>query len=274
MDRRNLCADFEYGEYFNAEEILFRFLAISKLSENSENPDDKLNILRLSGGELFLTPELIYYIVEAIKNIGLENKIYLWLDCNLATGDFFWKYLKKNQIEEIKNFQNLGICVCYKGFDEESFTENTGADHEFFNEQFKMHRRLLEEGFDVYSYIYPVSVFPINYFGDIPYKVNQFIKRFQKEVSYYGVLRMAMPLIKPYKANEKYVTPEKEKMLSMQQAVQKIWNDILASIYPAHCFFSRAHCVSSPNFPLLLRQEDLKEQITKNENVYSRKSFF
>lgn len=251
-DRRNLDANIEYGNYFSAEEILLHFLAASKISENSEKPDDKLNILRLSGGEVFLVPEIIYHVIKTINEIGLKNKIYLWVDCNLATGDFFWKYLKKSQLEKIKNFKNLGICVCYKGFDEKSFEENTGASGEFFGEQFKMHRHLLEEGFDVYSYIYPVSVFPINSYGDIPYKISEFVKRFQKEVSYYGALRMAMPLINVYNANKNFISAEKEKVLAEQKTIQRIWNDILANHYPPHYFYSAAHCVSGPNFPLLL----------------------
>lgn len=164
----------------------------------------------------------------------------------------------------MKNFKNLGICVCYKGFDEESFMENTGASGEFFGEQFKMHRRLLEEGFDVYSYIYPVSVFPINSYGDIPYKVGEFIKRFQKEVSYYGALRMAMPLINVYNANKNFISAEKEKILAEQKTVQRLWNDVLTSFYPPHCFYSQAHCVSDPNFPLILRQEGLEKQHGKD----------
>jgi uncharacterized Fe-S cluster-containing radical SAM superfamily protein len=222
-DARNLCADHRYGEYFTPDQILLHFLSASKKYEYSKNPDEKINILRLSGGEVFLVPELIYWIIEDIFSLNLQDRIFLWIDCNLSTGDFFWKYLSKSQIKRIRNFKNLGICCCYKGFDEESFYYNTGADPVFFGEQFKMHRRLFEEGLDVYSYIYPVSIFPIESDGHAKSKIDNFIGLMQKEVSYFSPLRMAVPAIKIYSANENRITAEKRKILSYQDKIRNLW---------------------------------------------------
>lgn len=95
VDRRNLDANIEYGNYFSAEEILLHFLAASKISENSEKPDDKLNILRLSGGEVFLVPEIIYYVINTIKKSGWKIKFIFGWTVIFLLEIFFGNILKK-----------------------------------------------------------------------------------------------------------------------------------------------------------------------------------
>lgn len=218
VDDVNRCADLSSGEYYSAEEILMQFLIWSKKTYNSADPDEKLNILRLSGGEVFIIPEIIIWTIDAIKKLDLQDYIYVWVDSNLSTDDFYWKYLSDTQREKIRNFRNMGFCGCYKGIDGRSFFETTGADPSFFDNQFKMHRRLLDEGLDVYSYLYLV-INPEN----IEERLASFIDRLEIQVDNYAPLRMATPPIKNYSPTIKRLTPFREELIKNQPAVMEIW---------------------------------------------------
>lgn len=223
VDRVCNSANPKYGQYFTAEEYLTQFLVESRKHQNSTNPDLKLNILRISGGEVFIVPEIILWMVEAIEKFKLENHIYVWVDCNLCTADFYWEYLSPEQRSKIKNFKNLGVCVCHKGFDRETFFENTQAAPEFFDEQFKLHKRLIDEGLDVYSYLYPVASSTHN----LRKRLAVFIDRLRKEVHEYAPLRMVTPPIKAYGPTQKRLNPGREKALANQWLAMRIWKEEL-----------------------------------------------
>lgn len=237
VDRVCNSANPKFGKYFSAEEYLTQFLIESRKHQNSVNPDLKLNVLRISGGEVFIVPEIIFWIVEAIEKFKLENHIYVWVDCNLVTGDFYWKYLTQEQREKIRNFKNLGVCVCHKGFDRKTFHENTKAAPEFFDEQFKMHRRLIDEGLDVYSYLYPVTSSTHN----SRKRLTTFMDRLQEEVSECAPLRMATPPIKVYGPTTKRLTPEREKALENQWKAMKIWKEELLKRFSSSELAQKPH---------------------------------
>lgn len=221
VDRRNISANPKYGKYVSAEEYLVQFLIESRKYQNSIHPDLKLNILRISGGDPFIVPEFIVWMIEAIEKFGLEDYIYVLVDSNLSTGNFYWKYLTRTQREKIRNHRNIGFCGCYKGFDEESFTEICGAAPEFFSEQFKMHRRLIDEGLDVYTYLYPLT------YSDqkLKERIVSFIERLQKEVNEYAPLRLTTPYTKIYSPTSTRLTPERERALKLQYEAIKIWKE-------------------------------------------------
>lgn len=237
VDRIANGANPKYGKFLSAEEYLNQFLVESKRFQNSTTPERKLNILRISGGEVFLVPEIIFWTVEAIEKLGLEDFIYLWVDCNLSTGDFYWKYLTSKQRERVKNSRNLGVCICYKGFDRETFSENTGAAPEFFDEQFKMHRKLIDESLDVYSYLYPVTSSVHN----LRKRLASFMDRLQEEVSKYAPLRMATPPIKIYGPTEKRLNSEREKALKNQWDAMEIWKEELKKRFAPELIALKPH---------------------------------
>ncbi|PIR01727.1 MAG: hypothetical protein COY73_03625 [Candidatus Nealsonbacteria bacterium CG_4_10_14_0_8_um_filter_37_14] len=227
VDRVCNSANPKYGRYFSAEEYLKQFLVEKRKNQDSPNLDLRLNILRISGGEVFIVPEIIVWMVQALEEFKLEDYIYVWVDCNLVTGDFYWKYLTAKQREKIRNFKNLGVCVCHKGFDRQTFHENTRAAPEFFDEQFKLHRRLIDEGLDVYSYLYPVTISTDN----LRKRIATFMDKLREEVSEYAPLRMATPPIKVYGPTKKRLTPEREKALENQWKAMEIWKEELQKRY-------------------------------------------
>lgn len=243
VDRVCNSANPKYGRYFTAEEYLTQFLVESRKNQNSAIPELKLNILRISGGEVFIIPEIILWMAEAIEKFKLEDYIYVWVDCNLCTGDFYWRYLTPEQREKIRNFKNLGVCVCYKGFDRKTFHENTKATPEFFDEQFKLHRRLIDEGLDVYSYLYPIAGSTYN----LRKRLASFMDRLQWEISYYAPLRMATPLIKVYSPTQKRLNPEREKALKNQRLAMEIWKEELQKRFTHEELTLRPHEIQVKN---------------------------
>ncbi len=219
VDDINKSANPKYGKFFSAEEILMEFLAESRKTSFITDPNKKVNILRISGGDPFLVPEIIVWIIEALEKFGLEDYVYLWVDTNLSTGTFYWKYLSLWQKEKIRNFKNIGFMGCYKGCDEESFIKTCGASPEFFKEQFLMHRRLIEEGLDVYSYYYPLIYSSKN----LKKRLSKFMDRLQEEVNLYAPLRLTTPETKVFYPTKLRMNPEREKSLNIQFEAIKIW---------------------------------------------------
>ena len=155
-------ADPKLGEYFSAEEIINHF---STAKENSKEP---MNIVRISGGNPTIVPEIIGDIYKEIKNRQLD--VYLWIDSNLSTP----KYLE-NLGDEIKNIlkqKNVGVAGCFKGISENDFAIITGAAPEYYEEQFKTAKWFLNCGTDFYVYL-PALV----YGNNIEEKLKTFIER-------------------------------------------------------------------------------------------------
>jgi len=221
VDDKNKSAKSCYGKFFSAEEILTEFLIESRKAQFLTEPDRKVNILRLSGGDPFLVPEIIIWTIEAVEKLSLQDYLYLWVDTNLMTGDFYWKYLTEQQRNKIKKFENIGFMGCYKGYDEESFTKTSGAAPEFFKEQFEMHQRLLDEGLDVYTYLYPLVY---SEYSDLELKrrILKFIAQLQK-IDFYAPLRLTTPYTKIYSPTETRLIREKKLALKVQYRAIKIW---------------------------------------------------
>lgn len=109
-------------------------------------------ILDLSGGQPDLVPEWVLWTVDELRARSLESLVYLWSDDNLS-NDYLWRFLSRQELRRLAGYPNYGRVGCFKGFDEESFCFNTGAEPALFYEQFSLMRRLVDDGFDVYGYI-------------------------------------------------------------------------------------------------------------------------
>jgi uncharacterized Fe-S cluster-containing radical SAM superfamily protein len=109
-------------------------------------------VIDLSGGQPDLVPEWVPWTMRVLRDRGLEGSVYLWSDDNLS-NDYFWQYLRTEDLDLIRSFRGYGRVGCFKGFDQESFGFNTSAQPELFDRQFDLLGRLIALGIDVYAYV-------------------------------------------------------------------------------------------------------------------------
>ena len=136
-----LSANHKHASWLSAAELLDLHL---------DQPDPP-RVIDLSGGQPDLTPEWVPWMIQEIKFRGLEKEIYVWSDDNLST-DYFWRSLSDSEIDLVGSADNYGRVCCFKGFDEGSFSFNTLAEESLFSQQFKLFRRFVDLGIDVYAY--------------------------------------------------------------------------------------------------------------------------
>ena len=103
-----LSANPEHSQWVTARELIDLYL---------EQPG-RPAVIDLTGGQPDLTPEWVPWMIREIQTRGLENDVYLWSDDNLST-DYFWRYLRDDDIELLRDAKNYGRVACFKGFDEE-----------------------------------------------------------------------------------------------------------------------------------------------------------
>src|SRR5690606_2714623 len=98
------------------------------------------------------TPEWVPWMIEALKEKGLDNKVFLWSDDNLS-NDYFFRFLSKPQIDSILSYKMYSRVCCFKGIDEKSFQINTKEQPDLFHNQFKIFKKLFDLDIDLYGYI-------------------------------------------------------------------------------------------------------------------------
>lgn len=206
----------ESGRFFTAREILFYFLVAARKAQFTP---EKLNILRISGGEPMLVPEIIVWLIKEIKNLELQNLIYLRVDTNLIP-DFYFTKLIEEQRKLIREFPNVGFTGCYKGIDEFEFWKNTKADPKFLSWQFKIHRRYLDEGLDFPAYLVPL----FHNHKNLEERIKRFINIFCKEVGEKELKNLWLLEIHGYYPSTKErLTPERKRAIETQEKVKEIW---------------------------------------------------
>lgn len=150
------------GEYFSAKEMIGYFLSAKKESK------EPMNVIRISGGNPTIVPEIIVDIYSEIKNQNLN--VYFWIDSNLSTS----KYLKnlEEDLKNILNKKNVGVVGCFKGVSKEDFSLLTGVELDYYQEQFETAKWFLKQKTDFYVYL-PALV----YEDDIEKKLTVFMER-------------------------------------------------------------------------------------------------
>lgn len=155
-------------------ENLSRWVAPEELVELFEAAECKADLIDLSGGQPDLTPEWIPWMMDALTDAGLRDKVYLWSDDNLS-NDYFWQHLNNSQIRQIAEYPMYGRVACFKGIDPASFSFNTMAEPTGFEKQFEYFARLLETGMDIYAYV----TFTVPDDKDLHSKISSFVDRLQ-----------------------------------------------------------------------------------------------
>ncbi|MGO8750803.1 MAG: hypothetical protein ACLQNE_33045 [Thermoguttaceae bacterium] len=129
-----------------------RWVTADELIDLYLREPERPSVIDLSGGQPDLVPEWLPWTMRALRERGLEGRVYLWSDDNLS-NDFFWRYLSEPDLDLISSFRGYGRVGCFKGFDTSSFAFNTAAAPELFDRQFELLGRLIRFGLDVYGYV-------------------------------------------------------------------------------------------------------------------------
>jgi uncharacterized Fe-S cluster-containing radical SAM superfamily protein len=209
-----------FGKFFSPKEILNYFLSAKSRSK------EPMNVIRITGGEPTIIPEIIVDIYNEIEKRDL--KIYIWIDTNLSMT----KYLEniESDLKNIMKKRNVGVVGCFKGFCKEDFSILTGAEPKFYDKQFEAAKLFLDWKTDFYVYL-PALI----YNDDVEKKAKGFVQRLQ-ELNKNLPLRVEMLIIKNYpgavinireKANQGRPMPTID-----QKLVFDLWyNKLLPKLY-------------------------------------------
>jgi uncharacterized Fe-S cluster-containing radical SAM superfamily protein len=211
----------ELGKFFSPKEIIDNFLLIRKKSEIP------MNVLRITGGEPTIIPEIIFDIYNELEKRDM-NDIYLWIDTNLSTT----KYLEKTEgnLKDLMKKRNVGIVGCFKGLSKEDFSIITGAEPKFYEQQFDTTKLFLDWKTDFYIYLPALA-----YKNNIEQKTREFISRL-RELNKNLPLRVEMLIIKDYPGALKNIKLKEKEGRSMpktdQRDVFELWyNKLLPESY-------------------------------------------
>jgi uncharacterized Fe-S cluster-containing radical SAM superfamily protein len=174
-------ANQSFGKFFSAKEIVDNFLSAKSKSE------EPMNVIRLTGGEVTIIPEIIVDVFNEIERRDLS--IYMWIDTNMS-GTPYLEALE-GEVKSILK-KNVGVVGCFKGVADEDFSMITGSKQEFYESQFEVAKRFLSWGTDFYLYL-PALVYGKNFSS----KMDVFIERLRK-MSTNLPLRLEMLIIKQY----------------------------------------------------------------------------
>jgi uncharacterized Fe-S cluster-containing radical SAM superfamily protein len=129
------------GQWLTSRELVERYAAV----------EDRPPMIDLTGGQPDIVPEWTPWMMQALRQAGLEGSVYLWSDDNLS-NDYFWQFLDDPTRRMMVEYAGYGRVCCFKGFDATSFAFNTEAAPALFDRQFDLFARLLSTGLDLYAY--------------------------------------------------------------------------------------------------------------------------
>jgi uncharacterized Fe-S cluster-containing radical SAM superfamily protein len=213
-----LSANPKYSEFKSAAELLDLYL------KESNRPA----IIDLSGGQPDLVPEWTVWMLEELEARGLSKEVFVWSDDNLS-NDFLWRFLSGANLKVIAESPNYARVGCFKGFDPDSFGFNTSAEPSLFFEQFKLMRRLVLTGFDVYGY----ATFTSSSTKDVRARVREFVDRLQTEVHEFFPLRTIPLRIRKFTPMLHRHEPGQGIALEVQEEAAKAWCEELESRFDA-----------------------------------------
>jgi uncharacterized Fe-S cluster-containing radical SAM superfamily protein len=210
VDYSLLSANPKHSEFKTAKDLVDLYL-------NTENPPP---IIDLSGGQPDLVPEWSLWMADEIHKRNLNQNIYIWSDDNLS-NDYLWKYLTKTEIKRLVSYKNYGRVGCFKGFDKESFSFNTTAEPTLWKKQFKIMRRLVETGFDMYGYVTLTSSNTKSIFS----KMINFVDMLQEKVHPNFPLRTVPLKILEFTPTVHRMNDQHYKAIEVQNEAVSIWNE-------------------------------------------------
>jgi uncharacterized Fe-S cluster-containing radical SAM superfamily protein len=142
------------SEPLTSEDIVDRFL----IQRTTDYRNDKhSNVLRITGGEPFLLPELIVECLRIIRKRGLEEDVFVWTETNLEPfmgkpGEAFMDLEENKRIlDELSNFKNFLVHPCFHGLDQSEFKMITSRGENIsLDDQVDAIKRLFDANIDIY----------------------------------------------------------------------------------------------------------------------------
>jgi hypothetical protein len=117
---------------------------------------------------------------------------------------------------------------CFKGFDDHSFSFNTGAAPELFSSQFRLMKRLVAAGFDVYGY----ATFTSDQDEKLVARMSDFVDRLQSEVHPLFPLRTVPLRIVEHTPTRPRMGPEHRRAVAIQHDAVAAWTNELNKRFP------------------------------------------
>jgi len=130
------------GNFFSSKEIIEHFIKAREKSKES------INVLRITGGEPTIIPEIIIEVYDKLEKI---SGTYLWIDTNLSIAKNLLKF--ESDLKDIMRKKNVGVVGCFKGFCKEDFSIVTGVKPEFYETQFETAKIWIDWKTDLYTYL-------------------------------------------------------------------------------------------------------------------------
>jgi uncharacterized Fe-S cluster-containing radical SAM superfamily protein len=153
-------------EYVSASDIVDAFLSQREMDEAKGR---KTNVLRVSGGEPFLSPDLILQILKYLRMKDLSDEIFVWTETNLSPflkDDGSSKSLVEEWVDlrELATYDNLAVHPCLHGISPSNYHHITQCDPYYFDGLLSGLDMLVKLRFDVYptigSNVSPPSMIP------------------------------------------------------------------------------------------------------------------
>lgn len=202
------------SRWVTAEELVRMYLLL---------PDEsRPAVIDLSGGQPDLVPEWTLWMLDAVRDAGLDRQIYLWSDDNLS-NDYLFRFVKDHDISRLAAAPNYGRVGCLKGFDADSFAFNTAAPAEHFDRQFTLLKRLWGTQIDLYCY---ATFTTPNLPCDPVSTMNRFLDRLQ-HIAVHLPLRLIPLKIATFGPVHARMRPAHHEALIHQQSMVEAWQQAL-----------------------------------------------
>jgi len=140
------------SDYYAAQEIVTKFLEQRNFDKASGLES---NVLRITGGEPLLVPELILETLNILKESGLDKEVFVWTETNLfpLAADDKLSFSSQNILDELAKFDNLAIHPCFHGIDSINIEEIIGKHKISLPDFIKGIKSLIDHKLDIYPTI-------------------------------------------------------------------------------------------------------------------------
>lgn len=116
---RNLYPE-RFKEFYTPQQVADKLLHIAYKKS--------FRLFRISGAEPILGEKTFTHLIEVLRLINQSKPDSSFI---LETNGFYLGY-RVDILEKFQEFSNLGVRICLKGVDKESFEQTTGAKKDFY----------------------------------------------------------------------------------------------------------------------------------------------